>query len=748
MLKLIIPLFFTLKLFGCSEDVSDINEDNSSKSAIYTSEHYVGSQKCADCHNEEYKAWHNSHHDLAMQQATEESVVGDFNNTSFNYFGTVSKFYKKDNQFYVQTDGPDGKLTDYPIAYTFGVYPLQQYLIKFPKGRYQALNIVWDTRSKHQGGQRWFHLYPDEHIKYDDELHWTGINQNWNFMCADCHSTNLIKNYDLKADAYNTNWSEIDVACEACHGPASRHMEWAKTKKTEAIKNKGFKITFNERKDIQWNIDTVSGNAKRSQGKDTEVEVNMCAQCHSRRLTIKPGAKPESKFLDHFQPALLTEGLYHVDGQIDGEVYVYGSFIQSKMFHAGVSCSDCHEPHSLKLRADGNDLCAKCHMTLKYDSADHHMHKTETAGSQCVSCHMPAKIYMGVDARRDHSFRVPRPDLTLELDVPNTCNQCHKDKTAKWAVDILKQKYGTKNKEHYAKAIHAGRNSLASAPQLLTKIINDDSQPAIARATAVNLLTPYLSRETAPLFQLAANDEQPLVGLGVALSLESIPEQRRMPFAYPLLYDISLSTRMLAGRALMGGASQNIPLQAAEKLKIANKDYEKSQLFNTDRPESLVNLARYYLQQGNHNKAEKFYQDAISIAPYFTPAHINLSDLYRQKKNPVESEKVLRNALLQVRDKTPVQHAIGLHLIRQKKTSEAMKFLQHAAESSTTTSRYVYVYAIALHSSGEKIESIEILEKANDKYPGNIDIMQALISINREMGNKHKVKYYEDKLYQ
>lgn len=743
-------ILISFVLFGCSKQSEDSDENHMQSLLPIKSSEYAGSQQCITCHQAQYASWQDSHHDLAMQDVNEKTVLGDFSNTKFDYYGAVTSFFKKDDKFIVNTDGPDGKLTDYPIAYAFGVYPLQQYLIKFPKGGYQVLSIAWDSRSKLEGGQRWFHLYPDEHITHNDELHWTGINQNWNFMCADCHSTNLDKNYDVDNKEYSTTWSEIDVACEACHGPASRHIDWSSEEskgESSKIKNKGFLVEYNERKNINWNIDAKTGNASRSKLKQTNTEIEACSQCHSRRLTIKAGARPEHKLLDNFQVSLLTEPLYHADGQINGEVYVYGSFVQSKMFHAGVTCSDCHEPHSLVLRAQGNDLCSQCHLSSKYNSGDHHLHKQNSAGSQCVSCHMPSKIYMGVDSRRDHSFRIPRPDLSVKLGTPDACNQCHKDKTSKWSEEVLKQKYGAQDKKHYAEVLHAGRTGSTSAPQLLAELITDDTQPAIARATAVTLLPAYLSRETAPLLQLAANDEQALVGLGAAISLESVPEQRRLPFAYPLLYDPSRSTRVLAGRSLMGGASGNLPQQAIEKLKQATDEYESTFLFNADRPESLVSLAGYYLQQGDLIKAEKFYKDAISLAPYFTPAYINLADLYRGQSKDASGETVLRNALLWVRDKTPIQHAIGLYFVRQKKLSEAMEYLQKAAESITTTPRYVYVYAIALHSSGKSLLAIEILEQAHSKYPNDIEIIQALISINREIGNSQKAQYYEDKFY-
>ena len=156
---------------------------------------FVGRAVCEKCHAEETRRWRGSHHDLAMQEASEQTVVGNFENASFTHFGVTSMFFRRDGKFFVRTDGPDGRLTEYPIAYTFGIFPLQQYLIAFPGGRYQALNVCWDTRPAKQGGQRWFHLYPKEEVAHGDPLHWTGPYQNWNFMCAECHSTNVTKGY-------------------------------------------------------------------------------------------------------------------------------------------------------------------------------------------------------------------------------------------------------------------------------------------------------------------------------------------------------------------------------------------------------------------------------------------------------------------------------------------------------------------------------------------------------------------------
>ena len=716
------------------------------KSPSADNPHYVGVGKCRECHAKEAALWEGSHHDLAMQIADGKTVLGDFNNKKFTNHGVTSTFFKRRDKFFVNTDGADGKLHDYEIKYTFGVFPLQQYLIEFPGGRLQALSIAWDSRLADQGGQRWYHLYPDETISNNDELHWTGLNQNWNYMCADCHSTDLQKNYDLKDKKYDTTWSEIDVSCEACHGPASDHVVWAeKANGWKAFDNpsKGLTHLFKERRGVSWRHDPESGQPVRSAPRVTETEIQVCATCHARRAQMFESARIGQPLMDNYLPSLLDAGLYHVDGQIDAEVYEYGSFVQSRMYRAGVTCSDCHEPHSLKLRKPGNDVCLQCHSENRYDTSKHHLHARDNAGSRCVSCHMPDKKYMVIDARRDHSLRVPRPDLSVTLGVPNACTQCHADKTAEWASAVLEKKFGKPKAGHYGEALYAGRHGTANAEELLTQLIQDETQPAIARATAVSLLPRYLSRQSLSILQLAAHDDQPLVGLGLAGVLDSIPPQLRQAFAVTLLYDDMRVTRSLAAAALVGSPLENLPTEVRTKYDQALSEYIDSQSYNADRPESLVNLAGVYAQQGQDGKAERFYRDAIDLAPYYTPAYINFADYYRGKKDDPAGEKLLNEALSKVRDKAVIQYALGLLLVREGKQDEGTEYLRRAAESPTASVRYKYVYAIALNSAGKQDQAVKILEQARHDDPANGDILMALVSIYREQGNFKMASQYE-----
>jgi len=219
-------------------------------------------------------SWETSHHAQAMKYATESTVHGDFNDAHYVYGDVATTFYRKDSKFMVRTDGPDGALQDYEAKFTFGVSPLEQYLLELPGGRLQALTIAWDSRPKADGAQQWFHLHPNETIKAGDPLHWTGLQQNWNFECAECHSTNLRRNYDPVSGAYKTSYSEINVSCESCHGPGSLHASWARKDAgwQSLDATKGLAVSLDERRDVSWTLDPTTGNGARSAPRRTTYQ--------------------------------------------------------------------------------------------------------------------------------------------------------------------------------------------------------------------------------------------------------------------------------------------------------------------------------------------------------------------------------------------------------------------------------------------------------------------------------------------
>ena len=656
---------------------------------------FVGAKQCTGCHQEQYDGWSDSHHDLAMQHASEETVLGDFNHSSFTYFGITSTFYKKDNLFFVKTDGTDGKLHNYQIKYTFGAEPLQQHLIAFPDGRIQALGIAWDSRAKEQGGQRWYHLYPDEEISFQHRLHWTKMDQNWNYMCADCHSTNLQKNYNLETDSFNTTWSEINVACEACHGPASNHLHWASKKSGWLqLNNKGLLLNFDQREGVSWVMDPKTGNAQRSKANSSDKEIEICARCHSRRSAINDNYAHDKPFMDSYLPALLTEFLYHPDGQIKEEVFVYGSFIQSKMYHQGVSCSDCHQPHSLKLRAEGNNVCLQCHAAYKFNTYSHHFHQENSAGAKCVECHMPQTVYMGVDPRADHSIRIPRPDLSVKLDTPNACNNCHTDKTATWASDTMTKWLGKDWAPgwHFGETLHEQRTGATNITQDLAAIAASPKLPDIARATAADLLQGYPSPTSSLVITRLLKDESPMIRLAALQALDTFELRRRLQSGFALLSDPVRAVRIEAARILAVVPHEMLSAQQREILEKAIAEYRHAQNVNADRPESHINLGLLAIRLLQFDVAEKAYQQAIQLDANSVQAYVNLADLYRLQHQEDKAEKILLQAVPLTENNAEVRHALGLLYVRNKQSKKALFELQAAYQLDVNNVRFAYVY--------------------------------------------------------
>lgn len=709
---------------------------------------YVGAPACAGCHASESAAWQGSQHDLAMQEANAQSVLGDFDDTEFTYAGLTSRFYRRDDGFFARTEGPDGKPADYRIKYTFGVSPLQQYLVEFPDGRLQALPIAWDTRPAAAGGQHWFHLYADETIAHDDELHWTRPAQNWNFMCADCHSTGLRKNYDPATDRFHTRWAEIDVACEACHGPGSRHLAWAQAKQAgkpwNEDGNKGLTVRLDERRDVAWTVDPATGNAARSKPKQSEHEVEVCAQCHARRGQIAEGYEPGKPFLDYYRPALLEPPLYYADGQQRGEVYKWGSFLQSKMYAKGVTCSDCHDPHSGKLRAQGNAVCTGCHLPGKYDTEDHHHHPPDSAGAACAACHMPTTTYMVNDPRHDHSLRVPRPDQSVELGTPNPCSGCHTDHDASWAATQVKTWFGhaPQGYQHYAAAFSAAATGERDAGTQLRAVASDATQPSIARATAFADLDPSGGRATLEALAAGLRDPDPLLRFGALQALDRAPLEVRAPLVTPLLSDPVRIVRNEAVGVLAPVPADRLDAASRAAFERASTEYVEAQRYNADRVESRVNLGTFYANRGDAVRAEDEFRAGIAIDPHYVPAYVNLADLYRALGRDADGERSLRAGLDQAPGNASLHHALGLALVRLQRLDEALGELKRAMELEPGDARFAYVYAVALHSTGATEAAIASLETALAAHPDDRDILQALASFHAERGDTGEARNY------
>jgi predicted CXXCH cytochrome family protein len=480
----------------------------------------------------------------------------------------------------------------------------------------------------------------------------------------------------------------------------------------------------------------------------TERELEVCAQCHARRGQIAEGYMPGKSFLDYYRPALLTSPLYHADGQQRDEVYIWGSFLQSKMYASGVTCSDCHNPHSGKLRAEGNTVCASCHSAGKYDAPAHHRHKSGSAGAACVACHMPTTTYMVVDPRHDHSLRVPRPDLSLQLGTPNACNGCHANRDARWAAAQVKQWYGREPEgyQRFAGAFAAANAGAIDAPAQLRAIAADASHPAIARATALAQLNDPPSQVSLDTLAGGVRDRDPLLRLAALQSLANAPPAARLSLAAPLLADPLKAIRIEAVSVLAPVPPDQLDAEQRASLERASAEYVASQRYNADRAETRVNLATFYANRGEAANAEVEIKAAIGLNPQFIPAYVNLVDLYRAVGRDQEGEQVLRDGLKNTPGSAILHHALGLVLVRLKRTDSALGELERATVLEPGNARFAYVYAVALHSTGKSEAAITKLKAALVAHPNNREILEALVSFHSERRENVEAGKYAERL--
>jgi len=688
--------------------------------------HFVGSENCKSCHEAAYDKWKGSHHDLAMAVATEESVVGDFENALFTdpHNSVTSKFYRKDSKFYVDTEGPDGTLGSFEITHTFGTYPLQQYLIPFPGGRLQCLNIAWDVE-----GKRWYRLPPYEVAGSSDWLHWTKGGQTWNGMCAECHSTRLVKDFSIETETYSTDWFEINVGCEACHGPGSQHVEWAEKPAMGRQQDAAYKLLIKTE---------AIANTK---------QIEICAPCHSRRFQLGNNTHTGGELLDQMVPSLLEEGLYYPDGQILEEVYVYGSFAQSKMYQHGVSCSDCHDMHSLSLHKKGNDLCLQCHRAADYDTFDHHFHKREDKGKPseghlCVKCHMPGRLYMGIDYRPDHSLRIPRPDLSKSIDVPNSCStsDCHGDKGLQWVLDSYTKWYGTSRKGHYGETFAAARNGDPEAGEKLIEVAEDTLLPAIVRATALTYLAGYTTLDTTPVFTAALQDEDALLRYTALRNLDHLSVTTKVKLIAPKLYDPVKAVRIEAARSLASVPHESLRAEDRETFQKQLEEYRKAMVYNSDFAPQRYNLGNLEATLGNGDTAAKYYKQAIAIDSQFYPAKVNLAMHLNGEGHNEEAVVLLKEVLQDNPALYEVSYSLGLLLGEMGDYKGAADYLGKAAEGMRNYARGYYNYALALLKLQNWQEGEDALLKSLSLEPENEEFFTTLTNLYLNFNMRDKAR--------
>lgn len=709
---------------------------------------HVGSAACAGCHARETSDWVSSHHALAMALPTPETVKGDFSDRTVEVAGSKGRFFRDGDRYMVEAEGRDGKPATFAVSHTFGWEPLQQYLVTFPDGRLQALPWAWDTRPSAEGGQRWFHVYGDERIPASDSRHWTRYQQTWNYMCAECHSTAVEKGYDATANTYNTRFSEISVGCESCHGGARGHVQWATSSGRPSDPLMGFTARQARRNIVDWSPDPATGSPRAGVTRSPGDEVDTCGRCHARRGQVAAPWTPGRPLGDTHLPVLLTPDMFEDDGLMKDEVFNDHPFRQSLMYAKGVVCTDCHDPHSNRLKAAGAAVCGQCHAPEKFAVSAHTGHTPGPASPDCVSCHMPARTYMVVDRRHDHSFRIPRPDLTVTLGTPNACSDCHRDKPASWAAEAVERWHGPQRKGHqtYAATFHAARTGDLTARERLIKLARDPAAPDIARATAVQALGGWPSAETEAATTAALSSTDALTRVAALRLQEGQPADTRWRRAGPALTDPVRIVRLAAAAVLADQSPDTRAEPERTALRSALAEYEASLRLEADRPEGRAAMALLRLRQGRIAEAEAEYLAALKMEPSAATVSVNLADLYRQQGREDAAEQVLRAAIMVAPNAAAAHHALGLSLVRARRHGEAMNHLRLATEGDPANARFAYVYAVALQSTGQPAAAMRVLQEALKRHPADADIVAFLLQQAMQSGDARAAAPLADRL--
>ncbi|MBW8185990.1 tetratricopeptide repeat protein [Shewanella nanhaiensis] len=694
---------------------------------------------CISCHQQEAGHWQQSDHAKAMAIATEANVLGDFSSVDIQHYGQRAHFYHKSGKYfadisYDKTEKQPGKAKQsFEVKYSFGHYPLQQYLVETGKGKLQVLPFAWDSRPKTEGGQRWYHNYQNEAIAPNDRLHWRQPLQNWNGMCADCHSDGLKRHFSLSEQSFDTQWDNINVGCLSCHGDMSAHSQ-AQTIKSNNPSQLSLNTNPMHRDDkgvwkrkVEEKVATWHGEPRDNRFMET------CFACHSLRSPLTDGIEAQEPFLDQFSPRFINAPSYYPDGQIKEEVYVYGSFMQSKMQAAGVNCLDCHDSHTMKLKAEGNNLCLQCHSPAHFNTKEHLHHKAGTAGSLCVDCHMPQTRYMGVDDRRDHSFSIPRPTLSEQTGSPNACNRCHQDKDPNWAAAQLKDWFGgEKQLASNQLALISLRAGEAISPIAHRKIIDDASIAAIKRASAIELLPMTHETVNVNWYQSQLTSSEPLIRLAAAEQGYLLPDNIRAQALSPLLNDPLRSVRIAAARTL----SADTKLKATQELTFSNE-------VSSWRGEGRLNLALQHLALGQWEKAETQLIASIATDPYFDPSYINLADIYRASGQTSKASNTFKEGLLHNPNSSGLHYGLGLHLIRAKDYLAAEKYLENAATLAPQNVQYQYVYLVALDHNGKTTDALDYLKRYLSNYSAHPQLIDTGISFARKQGHLSMLNYLQ-----
>ena len=721
---------------------------------------YTGSQPCRQCHEKFYKLWSTSHHGLAMQPYTSELAKEFKTQKNKLTIGNASYLaHTGVDQGWITETGPNGE-KKYKIVHVMGGKNVYYLLTPMDKGRLQVLPLAYDVRD-----EKWFSTsgsgvrhFPGHSTS--EEIDWRDPEYTFNTSCYGCHVSQLSRNYDIETKTYNTKWAEPGINCETCHGPAHEHVKmFTEGLDGETPKSLGLIST----KDLS-----------------REQLNSQCLSCHAKQVSISESFKPGDRYFDHFGLVTFEHSDYYPDGRDLGENYTLTSWTMSKCVQSSkMDCIHCHTSsgrYRFKDPAIANDACLPCHQKRVENAVKHTRHAADSQGNKCISCHMPMTGFARMN-RSDHSMRPPAPAATIEFQSPNACNNCHKDKDAKWAdghvrkwhrndyqapvirlgrlvdqarkqdwsnlSDILKY-LGSKDHDEVFTAslirLLVGCDSLEKWP-VLNKLASGDSS-VIVRSAAVEAIAHNYTKDSVEALTAALTDDYRVVRIRAAEGLAQIPETYFTPEKRSALS--KASDEFL--KAMLAHTDDYLSHYNLGNFYVNKKDYAKAissfTISHDLRPNSILplnNIAFAYNATGQNEKAVQSFKKILTLEPTNSVASLNLGMLYGEMGQIEEAETAFRKTYESDPNSARAAYNLGI-ILAEKKPKESLSWCNKAFRLQPDNPDYGYTYAFFLNSSGDKGNAIAIIESMIERRLPSVSAYMLLADIYRRDGDQIKAK--------
>lgn len=673
---------------------------------------YAGDSACEGCHAEEFGKWKGSNHGLAERPLNAGLDKAAFDpEKTFSHASQTTTAKWNDGAATLRALGFDNADQPWKVERVIGHNPLRQFLVAGVGGRLHATEACWDPHKN-----EWFNVYGEEDRKPGEWGHWTGRGMVWNTMCAGCHNTRVRKNYDEATDSFHTAMAHPTVSCESCHGPMKDHATWQAA-------NPGVKP------------DPTAKKLSRDQTLDA------CAMCHARRTELTGDFKPGDDFFDHHHLATVDHSnIFYPDGQIWDEDYEFGPFMASRMYHAGVRCVDCHDPHSGKRILPGNSLCMRCHTPGGFPNAPiivpeaHTFHGVGSTGSECVNCHMPQTTYMQRHPRHDHGFTIPDPLMTKQFGIPNACNKCHTDKDADWSLAAVEKWYGNRMERRTRSRttiMAKARRGDDDAWSGLLELLKGDETP-YWKGSAALMLERWLGREEVRDALIGMlKHEHALVRSSAARSLDVLAEQdsKTLDALVPLLEDPVRSVRVASAWALRSSLDLD---------SVAGKELLHMLRYNADQPAGQMQLAQFEMSRRNPQQAVAHMRKAVQwdggSPPFRHDLAVGLSMIGETK----EALNELRQAIRLNPKEAEYHFKLGLGLAETGDLQGAMEAFREAVRVDARHARAWYNLGLALNGEGKTDEALTALRSGEQADPRDPGIPYASATIMARLGKKQE----------